>query len=427
MDIKIDTAKLIIPMYEDVLDDILDHEHTHYTFAGGRGSTKSSFISIVIPFLLLLNKNCHAAIFRKVGNTLKTSVFAQMEWAINELGISQFFKVTQSPMAMTYIPTGQKIMFFGLDDAGKVKSIKLPFGYIGITWFEELDQYAGENELRKVTQSTMRGGDRFWDFRSFNPPISNLNWANEYADEAENRADTLVIRNTYKDVPAEWLGEQFFEEAEYLKQTNERAYIHEYLGVAIGTGGNVFDNVEDMDMTQPIDLGDKKVPLLSTFSNIYNGLDWGYAVDPAQFVKMHYDATRHDLYIYDEYRTTHTRNLDIFEALYKGENPKIHFDELLTADSAEPKSVADFKAYGAFCRGAEKGPDSVRYGIKWLQSLHRIYIDKRRCPETFKEFIRYEYDRDKDDNIISDYPDCNNHSIDAVRYALERYYKRKGN
>ena len=427
MDIKIDTAKLIIPMYEDVLDDILDHEHTHYTFAGGRGSTKSSFISIAIPFLLLLNKNCHAAIFRKVGNTLKTSVFAQMEWAINELGISQFFKVTQSPMSMTYIPTGQKIMFFGLDDAGKVKSIKLPFGYIGITWFEELDQYAGENELRKVTQSTMRGGDRFWDFRSFNPPISNLNWANEYADEAENRADTLVIRNTYKDVPADWLGEQFFEEAEYLKQTNERAYIHEYLGVAIGTGGNVFDNVEDMDMTQPIDLGDKKVPLLSTFSNIYNGLDWGYAVDPAQFVKMHYDATRHDLYIYDEYRTTHTRNLDIFEALYKGENPKIHFDELLTADSAEPKSVADFKAYGAFCRGAEKGPDSVRYGIKWLQSLHRIYIDKRRCPETFKEFIKYEYDRDKDDNIISDYPDCNNHSIDAVRYALERYYKRKGN
>ena len=427
MDIKIDTAKLIIPMYEDVLDDILDHEHTHYTFAGGRGSTKSSFISIAIPFLLLLNKNCHAAIFRKVGNTLKTSVFAQMEWAINELGISQFFKVTQSPMAMTYIPTGQKIMFFGLDDAGKVKSIKLPFGYIGITWFEELDQYAGENELRKVTQSTMRGGDKFWDFRSFNPPISNLNWANEYADEAENRADTLVIRNTYKDVPAEWLGEQFFEEADYLKQTNERAYIHEYLGVAIGTGGNVFDNVENMDMTQPIDLGDKKVPLLSTFSNIYNGLDWGYAVDPAQFVKMHYDATRHDLYIYDEYRTTHTRNLDIFEALYKGEKPKIHFDELLTADSAEPKSVADFKAYGAFCRGAEKGPDSVRYGIKWLQSLHRIYIDKRRCPETFKEFIRYEYDRDKDDNIISDYPDCNNHSIDAVRYALERYYKRKGN
>ena len=136
---------------------------------------------------------------------------------------------------------------------------------------------------------------------------------------------------------------------------------------------------------------------------------------------------KHDLYIYDEYRTRKTRNVEIFEELYKSNEPKITFGELLTADSAEPKSVADFKAYGAFCRGAEKGPDSVRYGIKWLQSLAHIYIDKRRCPETYKEFTRYEYERDKDDNIISDYPDKDNHSIDAVRYAMERHYKRKGN
>lgn len=427
MNINVNLAELIIPMYDEALDDILDHKHTHYVFKGGRGSTKSSFISLGIPMLLIQNPQIHACIFRKVGNTLKTSVFAQMEWAINELGLYPYFKITQNPMSMTFIPTGQKIMFFGLDDAGKVKSIKLPFGYIGITWFEELDQYAGENELRKVTQSTMRGGDLFWDFRSFNPPISNINWANEYAEEAAERADTLVVSNTYLNVPRAWLGEQFYEEAEYLKQTNERAYIHEYLGIAIGTGGNVFENVEDIDTNQLIDLGDKEVPLYATFDNIYNGLDWGYAVDPAQFVKMHYDSKKHDLYIYDEYRTTHTRNKDLFEALYTGNNPKITFGELLTADSAEPKSVADFKAYGAFCRGAEKGPDSVRYGIKWLQSLHRIYIDKRKCPETYKEFIRYEYDRDKDDNIISDYPDHDNHSIDAVRYALERYYKRKGN
>ena len=427
MILDVDLNKLIIPMYDNVLDDILEHKHTHYVFAGGRGSTKSSFISEVIPLLLIQNPNIHAAVFRKVGNTLKTSVFAQVEWGIDQLGLSSYFRITNSPMTITFIPTGQKIMFFGLDDASKVKSIKLPFGYIGITWFEELDQYAGENELRKVTQSTMRGGDKFWDFRSFNPPISNINWANEYAEQAELRPDTLVTRNTYLDVPEDWLGPQFFEEANYLKQLNERAYIHEYLGVAIGTGGNVFENVEDMDMTMSLDLGDKEVPLYTTFSNIYNGLDWGYAVDPTHYVKMHYDTKKHDLYIYDEYRTKKTRNIEIFEELYKSEKPKISFNELLTADSAEPKSVADFKAYGAFCRGAEKGPDSVRYGIKWLQSLAHIYIDKRRCPETYKEFIRYEYERDKDDNIISDYPDKDNHSIDAVRYAMERHYKRKGN
>lgn len=427
MNINIDLNNLIIPMYDKVLDDILEHKHTHYVFAGGRGSTKSSFISEVIPLLLINNPDTHTVVFRKVANTLKTSVFAQMEWGIDQLGLSSFFRITNSPMSMTFTPTGQKIMFFGLDDASKVKSIKLPFGYIGITWFEELDQYSGENELRKVTQSTMRGGNKFWDFRSFNPPISNINWANEYAEQAEQREDTLVTRNTYLDVPEDWLGMQFFEEADYLRQTNERAYIHEYLGKAIGTGGNVFENVEDLDITQPIDLGYKQVPLYTTFSNIYNGLDWGYAADPAQFVKMHYDSRKHDLYIYDEYRTKKTRNIQIFKDLYKGDNPKIGMNELLTADSAEPKSVADFKAYGAFCRGAEKGPDSVRYGIKWLQSLHRIYIDKRRCPETYKEFIRYEYERDKDGNIISEYPDKDNHSIDAVRYALERHYKRKGN
>lgn len=195
-------------------------------------------------------------------------------------------------MSITFIPTGQKIMFFGLDDAGKVKSIKLPFGYIGITWFEELDQFAGENELRKVTQSTMRGGDKFWDFRSFNPPISNLNWANEYAEEAEKSEDTLITRNTYLDVPPEWLGAQFFEEAEKLKQCNPRAYAHEYLGQAVGTGGNVFENVEDMDMSVPIEAGDRKIPLYKTFSNIYNGLDWGFAKDPTQYVKMHLDVKK---------------------------------------------------------------------------------------------------------------------------------------
>ena len=426
--IKVDVRvkEHIIPMYDDVLRDILSHEHTHYVLKGGRGSTKSSFISEVIPLLLLSNPNMHACVFRKVGNTLKTSVFAQMEWGIDQIGLSSFYKITQNPMAMTFLPTGQKIMFFGLDDAGKIKSVKLPFGYIGITWFEELDQYAGENELRKVTQSTMRGGDKFWDFRSFNPPISNINWANEYAEEADEREDTLVVHNTFKDVPREWLGEQFFEEAEYLRQTNERAYIHEYLGEAIGTGGNVFENVSDLDMSQLIDLGDKQVPMYTTFSNIYAGLDWGWYPDPFAFNKMHFDAQRRDLYIFTEYEANKESNKTTFEQLFNN-HQLVNRNELITADSAEPKSISDYKSYGAFIRGAEKGPDSVNYGMKWLQSLNHIYIDKRRCPNTFREFTRYEYERDKDDNVISGYPDRDNHHIDAVRYALERFYKRRGN
>lgn len=423
-------------MYDDVLLDILRHNHTHYIFPGGRGSTKSSFVGgIATPLLIMAKPKIHAVCFRKVANTIQTSIFPQVVWGIHQMGVEDLFKIPKTySTPITYLPTGQKIYFMGLDDPMKVKSIKPNFGYIGVTWFEELDQYAGENELRTVTQSTMRGGNEFWDFRTFNPPISRNNWANEYTDDCEvyRQDNTLVVRNTYLDVPQDWLGEQFIEEAENLKEINPRAYEHEYMGVPTGTGGDVFANACDLDMEELVEQTDvygnviERVPLWQTFSNIYNGIDWGFAVDPFQFVRCHYDRNHHDLYIFDEYRTVRARNREVFERLYHSEK-KLALDELVTADSAEPKSVLDFKAYGAFIRGAIKGPDSVRYGIKWLQGLNHIYIDKRRCPHTYREFTQYEYEMDRDGNFISAYPDENNHSIDAVRYALERYANRRGN
>lgn len=427
MEMKIKLAEQIIPMYKDVLRDVLEHKHTHYIFAGGRGSTKSSFAGgICIPLLLIQNPTVHAVCFRKIANTIQTSIFPQVVWGIYQMGLESLFKIPKTySTPIVYKPTGQRIMFMGLDDPMKVKSIKLPFGYLGVDWFEELDQYAGENELRTVTQSTMRGGDKFWDFRTFNPPISMNNWANEYAEIADERENTLVIRNTYLDVPREWLGEQFIEEAEELKQINPRAYEHEYMGKAVGTGGNVFENVEHLDMGKEIDLGDRRVPLISTFSNIFCGIDWGWFPDPFAFNKMHFDANRRDLYIFEEYHANKESNQSTFETLYN-DKKLVALDELVTADSAEPKSIADYRSYGAFIRGAQKGPDSVNYSHKWLQSLNHIYIDKHRCPETYDEFVHYEYDRDKDNNIISGYPDANNHHIDAVRYAMEKYYRRRG-
>ena len=353
---------------------------------------------------------------------------------IHQLGVESLFRLPKTySTPITYIPTGQKIYFMGLDDPMKVKSIKPNFGYIGITWFEELDQFGGENELRTVTQSTMRGGNKFWDFRTFNPPISKNNWANEYTDDCEvfRQDNTLVVRNTYLDVPREWLGEQFIEEAENLKQVNPRAYEHEYMGIATGTGGDVFPNVYDLDMTELVPRTDvygnviERIPMWATFSNIYNGIDWGFAIDPFQFVRVHYDKNHHDLYIFDEFRSIRARNKEVFHALYD-ETKKVSREELVTADSAEPKSILDFKAYGAFIRGAEKGPESVRYGIKWLQGLNHIYIDKRQCPFTYREFVNYEYEQDREGNFISAYPDENNHSIDAVRYGMQKYANRRG-
>lgn len=433
--INIDLDNCIIPMYKPVLQDIFAHKHVHYVFAGGRGSTKSSFAGgIAVPLLIMQNPKVHAVCFRKVANTIQNSIFAQVVWGIYQLGVEHLFKIPKTySTPIVYWPTGQRIFFMGLDDPMKVKSIKPPFGYIGVTWFEELDQYAGQNELRTVTQSTMRGGEKFWDFRTFNPPISKNNWANEYAEEAEvfDREQTLVIRNSYLDVPESWLGQQFIDEAESLKKINPRAYEHEYMGVATGTGGDVFENVEDLDMQQPVHRRDvygnitETLPMYKTFDKIYNGIDWGFSIDPFRFVKCHFDRNHLDLYIFAEYNTLKTRNRVVFDILYK-EKKLLTFDELVTADSAEEKSVADFKAYGAFIRAADKGPDSIRYGIKWLQGLNHIYIDKRECPFTYREFVNYEYEQDKDGNFISSYPDENNHSIDAVRYAMQTYANRRG-
>lgn len=436
--IRIPLSDTIIEAFYDELDDILNHRHTHYVNKGGRGSTKSSLFSIAIPLLMIMNPTVHAICFRKVGNTMKNSVWSQVVWGIEKLGLTGFFHIPKSiSTPIVYKPTGQQILFFGLDDPNKVKSVKLPFGYIGITWFEELDQYSGEKEIRKVLQSTMRGGDKFWDFRSFNPPISNMNWANQYAIDALGRENTLVTSNSYLDVPKAWLGQAFIDEAEDLKRTNPKAYRHEYLGEAVGTGGNVFENVSALRMPDS---------MIAQFDRVYNGIDWGWFPDVFAFTKSHFDAARRDLYIFAEFRVNKMGNLETFNKLYKelylfsptkdgkydSEHPHPrHFmeeTEILTADSAEPKSISDYKSYGGYgCRPAEKGPDSIVYSMKWLQSLNHIYIDPVRCPGTLKEFVEYEYDRDKDDEIISGYPDMNNHSIDSVRYATERFWKRKGN
>lgn len=434
--IDIDLNECIIPKFIPIMEDIMEHRHTHYIFKGGRASTKSSNIGINIPLLIVKNPKIHAVCFRKVGNTVQNSIWSQVVWGIHQLGLEKLFKIPKTySNSITYIPTGQRIYFMGLDDPMKVKSIKPAFGYIGITWFEELDQYNGEEEIRTTLQSTMRGGDEFWNFMSFNPPISKNNWANEYAEDMENDPDTLISSSTFLDVPVKWLGKQFIKEAIKLKMVNPRAYEHEYMGIPTGTGGDVFQNVSDLDMNQLVDVEEindkgkivtKKVPMWTTFDHIYNGIDWGFSIDPFRFIKCYFDKKHLDLYIFTEFSTLKTRNEDIFNILYN-EKKLITREELVTADSAETKSIMDFKAYGAYIKGAKKGPDSIRYGIKWLQGLRHIYIDKRRCPETYREFVNYEYMQDRSGNFISAYPDEDNHSIDACRYALERYANRRGN
>ena len=405
-------ASLIAPTFAPVVFDISDGNYSEFVFPGGRGSTKSSFISLQIIDLLEKNPDMHACALRQVSNTLKDSVYNQILWAISALGLDSEYTAIKSPLEITKIKTGQKIYFRGADDGDKIKSIKPPFGYIGALWFEELDQFDGPEAVRKIEQSVIRGGDKAYKFKSFNPPKSAQNWANKYIRTP--REDRLVTESNYLSVPRKWLGDAFINDAEFLKGTNPAAYDNEYMGAANGTGGNVFDNVVEKTITEED---------IKTFGTILHGVDWGWYPDPFAYVRCAYLAAQHTLVIYDEYRCNKKGNNETAEELKKR---GVTANDMIICDSAENKSVADYRAYGLSARGAEKGPGSVDYSMKWLQSLKAIVIDSKRCPETYNEFVEYEYERTKDGEIISGYPDKNNHSIDAVRYATSQIWRRSG-
>lgn len=409
----INPYNLMAKHFWNLFDDVLAGKHTHYWLKGGRNSTKSSFIGITIPLMMMIDsqKGIHsnAVALRKVGDTLADSVYSQLLWGIEKLGVSQYWKAQVSPLKLIYKPTGQEIRFRSAnnqEDHKKIKSIKFKDGFCKYVWYEELDEFNGPSEIRSINQSLMRGGTGYRVFYSYNPPKMLNSWVN--IEVNVDRPDKVVNSSTYLDVPVEWLGEEVIIEAETLKKTNRLAYENEWLGKVTGTGGAIFNNVTTREIT------DNEI---KQFDNILPGLDFGFATDPACYVQVYYDKTRKRLLIFDEIYKTGMSNKMLSDEIKKHEITH----RIITCDSAEPKSIAELKSEGLRAVGAKKGPDSVHYGIKYLQDLIEIVIDPKRCPNTAREFTTYEYERDKMGNFRSDYPDANNHSIDAVRYAIEKY------
>lgn len=409
----------IASSFVDINRAIDDREYREYYFEGGRGSTKSSFISEKIIELLENNPRMCCVVLRKVKDTLKDSVFAQLEWAIDTLSVTyphikEDYKLTKSPLEITKISTGQKIYFRGADDYGKIKSLKTPKDmYVGITWYEEFDQFAGMNEVRKINQSLIRGGEDFIQFYSYNTPASSQHFVN--IEKIVPKDTRIVHLSDYRKVPLRWLGKAFIDEAEFLKENNEKLYQNEYLGLMTGVGGNVFENVELREIT------DEEI---ETFDYFYQGIDFGWFPDPLAWVKCSYNPSQRALYIIDEFVVNKMSNADVWENLTNEKG--VTNEDLIIGDSAEPKSIGDFKSYGALIRGAEKGAGSVDYSMKWLSALTKIVIDVKRTPVSAQEFSTYEYQQDKDGNYISGYIDANNHCIDSVRYALNNIWKKKG-
>lgn len=329
LDVKQHIAEVYYPLH----DDIAVGAHTVYNLPGGRGSCKSSFVSLEIVNGIMEDTSGHsnAIVFRYIANTLRDSVFSQIAWAIDTLGVNHLWKSRVSPMQFTYLPTGAQIIFRGLDDAGKLKSIKPQKGVFKYIWFEEFSELPGPNFLRNVMQSVMRGSSDFTVFRSFNPPISANNWANQHIAQPDSTAITLLT--DYTMIPPEWLGEAFLYEAERLKELNPTAYLHEYMGQPTGSGGEVFPNLEIRTIT------DEEIRQMEY---TYNGLDFGFAVDPACFMRVSYDR-KHDVVLFlDEIYRRHCSN-DQLACLIKERGYAV---EYVTADCAEPKSISDLRAAG---------------------------------------------------------------------------------
>lgn len=377
---------------------------------GGRGSGKSSDISIIIT-QLIMRYPMNAVVVRKTDNTLATSVFEQIKWAIEEQKVSHLFKIKVSPMEITFIPRGNRIIFRGAQNPERLKSLKDSRFPFSIMWIEELGEFKTEDEVTTITNSMLRGeldeGLFYKFYFSYNPAKRKQHWANKKYETSFQPDNTFVHHSTYLNNP--FISKQFIQEAESAKQRNELRYRWEYLGEAIGSGVVPFNNLR----IEPI-----PDELYSTFDNIRNGTDFGYATDPLAFVRWHYDKKKRIIYAVDEHYGVQISNREFANWLKK----KGYQSDEIYADSAEPKSIAELKQEHGIRRikGVKKGPDSVEHGEQWLDDLDAIVIDPTRTPNIAREFENIDYETDKDGNVKPRLEDKDNHTIDATRYALER-------
>lgn len=400
-------SECIAPSFYSVHRDIRSGGHAEYWLRGGRGSGKSSFVSIEILLGMMRNPQANAVVFRKVAATLRESVYEQMIWAVHRLGLDGEYRFRLAPLEIENTRTGQRILFRGADDPGKTKSIKVARGYFGFLWFEELDEFSGVREIRTIKASVLRGAGRGIAFCTWNPPQSARNWVN--AEALVPRPDRLVHSGSYLDVPPDWLGGTFIAEAEMLRQTDERAYRHMYLGEVTGTGGQVFDNLCLRALTQEE----------RSAGRAYCGLDFGFAADPDAFIRAGYDPARRTLWVLDEFCAVRTPVERLAEEVQR------RSEGIVRCDSADPRMIAQLRERGINAVAVKKGPGSVAAGVRWLQELGGIVIDPERCPHAAREFSGYEYPPAPGGGFLSEFPDRDNHLIDALRYAMEPHIGRK--
>lgn len=376
---------------------------------GSRGSKKSKTTALWHIVKLMQYPLANALVVRKVERTLRDSCFSDLKWAIHKLGVDAYWKATTSPMELTYTPTGQKIIFRGLDDPLKITSISVPVGFINFVWIEEAYEINKESDFDMLDES-VRGELPDGYFKritvTFNP-WNERHWlkARFFDNPSE---DTLSMTTTYQ--CNEWLDESDLKLFEEMKKRNPRRYQVAGLGNWGVTEGIVYENWREQVFT------------LSDIRDCVTvaGLDFGYTNDPSALFVGFLNTSEKKLYVWDELYKKGLSNKRIYEEI----SDMGYSKEKITADSAEPKSIDELKGYGLRVSPAKKGKDSILNGIQWIQDLEIIIHP--RCVNFLTEIGSYTWKEDKFGRKLNEPVDDANHLMDAMRYALEKYIKNKG-
>ena len=374
---------------------------------GSRASKKSKTTALWYIYNIMKYKGANLLVVRKTYRTLKDSCYTELKWAIHRLGVDDFFSCTQSPLEITYTPTGQKIYFRGLDDPLKVTSITVDVGSLCWLWIEEAYEINSEADFDMLNES-IRGevhGDLFKQITLTFNPWNDRHWLKaRFFDKPD--ADTLAMTTNY--TCNEWLDEADLQVFETMKVKNPRRYQVAGLGNWGIVDGLVYENWKE----QEFNLDDVRT---SATTAVF-GLDFGYTNDPTALFCGILAVKAKKLWVFDEMYQKALSNRDIYNNISAMGFAK----EQIIADCAEPKSIDELKYYGIRrIQGAKKGKDSINNGIQWIQELDIIVHP--RCVNFLTEISNYQWDSDKFGNKVNKPIDCFNHLMDAMRYALEKY------
>ena len=384
------------------------YEGRYRVCKGSRASKKSKTTALNFIYRIMKHPQANLLVVRKTFRTLKDSCFTDLKWAIKRLQVEDYWETKTSPLEITYKPTGQKILFRGLDDPLKITSITVDVGYLCWGWIEEAYEITSEADFDVLDESIRgdmpEGLFKQWTL-TFNP-WNEHHWLKKRFFDVES-PDVLAMTTDYR--CNEWLDAADLRLFEEMKVRNPRRYQVAGLGNWGIVDGLVFENWEERAFTL------EEVKECVTCC----GLDFGFSIDPTAFVVAFLNLSTKELYIWDEIYRKGMSNRAIADAIINAGYSK----ERITADSAEPKSIEELKGYGLRVRAAKKGRDSVRHGIQWMQDL-RIYIHPR-CVNLIVEFSNYTWEKDKYGNAINTPIDDFNHGIDGCRYACEKYIAKK--